>query len=68
MTLYVLTERYTGERDVYVNADSKQEALELAREGNYWDLGEPSQFDYRYVGPVREADDQERPPEGADPR
>lgn len=58
MTLYRLTERYTGEREVYVEADSKAEALTKARAGDSIDEGDPQHFDYRYVGPVVAMEDE----------
>lgn len=56
MTLYKLTERYTGERDVYVEAESKSEALAKARNDDIIDEGDPIHFGWRYVGPVTEAE------------
>jgi len=52
--LWKLTERYEGERDVYVYAASKAQALARARAGLTDDEGEPSHFNYRYTGPVTE--------------
>lgn len=58
MKMYALTERYTGERTVYVYADSKAEALAVARNGDSIQEDEPCHFDYRYVGPVTEVGDE----------
>ena len=51
---YCLTERYTGERTVYVYASSKTEALANARNGEAVGEDDPTHFNYRYVGPVSE--------------
>lgn len=54
--LYKLTERYVGERTVYVESESKSEALAKARGGDILEAGEPHHFQYRYFGPVTEAE------------
>lgn len=61
MPLWKLTERYTGERDVYVRAMGKGEALRMARAGQTVDEGEPRHYDYRYAGPVTDVSEEAKP-------
>jgi hypothetical protein len=55
--MYELTERYTGERQIYVYATSKSAALEAARNGDSVQEDDPTHFAYRYVGPVSEVEE-----------
>jgi hypothetical protein len=52
--IYRLTEKYDGERYVWVEAASKRDALTKARDGDVLDAGEPDHSNYRYRGPVEE--------------
>lgn len=57
MKLYKLTEKYHAERDVYVYAESKADALQSARSGDTVDEGEPAYTNFRYTGPVEEVEE-----------